>query len=105
MSASMTRFSDAVYHRKERFEFGKTIFTRRMLRVLLLIDGEKSVSDISETLNTNAYNLMPDFAKLVKLGLIQTEGGIISAGIADLIYSDDNQASAAQAMPSSSAIL
>lgn len=88
MSANMTRFTDAVYHRKERYDFGKTVFTRRMLKVLLLVDGERTVSGVSKILSTDSYALMPDFAKLVKLGLIQTEGGIISAGISDLFYSE-----------------
>lgn len=86
MSSDMTKFSDAVYHKKDRYDFGETIFTRRELKILVLIDGEMSVADISASLLTDISTLMGDFIKLVQLGLIQTEGGIVSTGIADLTF-------------------
>ena len=88
MSSDMTKFSDAVYHKKDKYDFGETIFTRRELKILMLVDGEKSVSDISTSLSTGISTLMGDFIKLVQLGLIQTEGGIVSSGTADLIFAD-----------------
>ena len=88
MSSDMTRFVDAIYHRKENYDFAKTEFSRRELKILLAIDGGKSVAEISALLSTDTSVLVPDFAKLVRLGLIQTEGGIISEGTSDLIYFD-----------------
>ena len=88
MSSDVTRFSDAVYHKQSSYDFGETLFTRRELKILLLIDGDKSVADIASTLSTDINTLMADFIKLVKLGLIQTEGGIVSSGISDLILDD-----------------
>ena len=89
MSSEMTKFSDAVYHKKDRYDFVETIFTRRELKILMLIDGEKDVSEISASLSTGISTLMADFIKLVQLGLIQTEGGIVSTGLSDLTF-DDN---------------
>ncbi len=88
MSSNMTRFTDAVYHRKDRYDFGKTIFTRRMLKILLLVDGKKTVANISTILSIETNSLIPEFSNLVKLGLIQTQGGIISAGVSDLFYEE-----------------
>ncbi len=88
MNSEMTKFSDAVYHKKDRYDFGETIFTRRELKILMLIDGEKNVSDISTSLSADISTLMGDFIKLVQLGLIQTEGGIVSTGLADLTFTD-----------------
>jgi predicted transcriptional regulator len=88
MNSEMTKFSDAIYHKKDRYDFAETIFTRRELKILALVDGEKSVSDISTSLSTDISTLMGDFIKLVQLGLIQTEGGIVSSGAADLIFND-----------------
>ncbi len=106
MSSNMTRFTDAIYHRKNRYDFRETVFTRRMLKILLLIDGRKTVSEISRILSIETYHLMPEFAHLVKLGLIQTEGGLFSAGVADLFYSDsaENQPEFTMSRLSSSAI-
>ena len=86
MSSEMTKFSDAVYHKKDRYDFGETIFTRRELKILMMIDGEKNVSDIAASLSTTISTLMGDFIKLVQLGLIQTEGGIVSTGFTDLTF-------------------
>ena len=88
MSSDMTKFSDAVYHKKDRYDFGETIFTRRELKILMLIDGEKDVSEISTSLSTDISTIMADFIKLVQLGLIQTEGGIVSTGLSDLTFDD-----------------
>lgn len=88
MRTSMTPFSEAVYHRQDFYDFEATEFTRRELKVLLLIDGERTVSDIAQLLATDSNTLMPAIASLVRLNLIQTEQGIVSTGIADLIYSD-----------------
>ncbi len=84
----MTRFSDAVYHRKDKYEFGMTVFTRRDLKVLLLIDGKKTIAEISGILASDVSSLVPHFVRLVQLGLIQTEDGSISAGVDDLILSE-----------------
>lgn len=86
MDSEMTKFSDAVYHKKNRYDFGETIFTRRELKILILIDGEKNVSDISAALSSDISTLMGDFIKLVQLGLVQTEGGIVSTSTADLTF-------------------
>ncbi len=88
MGSDMTKFTDAVYQKKESYDFGKTEFSRRELKILLTIDGEKSVAEIAEKLSSDSTALMPDFARLVKLGLIQTEGGIISAGVSDVLFND-----------------
>ena len=88
MSSDVTGFSDAVYHKQSSYDFVETIFTRRELKILLLIDGTKSVADIANALSMDIATLMADFIKLVKLGLIQTEGGIVSSGISDLILDD-----------------
>ena len=88
MGSTMTKFSDAVYHRQELNKFGEMEFSRRELKILILLDGEKSVSDVAESLSAKPYALMPAFANLVKKGLIQTEGDIISAGDTDIVYSD-----------------
>lgn len=90
MSSTMTKFSDAVYHRRDSYDFAMTVFSRKELKVLLLIDGKKTISAISRLLETDAHSLMPQIVKLVKLGLIQTEGGIISSGATDLIFSEKN---------------
>ncbi len=84
----MTRFSDAVYHRKDRYDFAMTVFTRKDLKVLLLIDGRKTVAEISGIFASDASALMPQFAKLVKLGLIQTEDGSITAEATDPVFSE-----------------
>ncbi len=88
MSSDMTKFTEAVYQKMESYDFGKTEFSRRELKILLIIDGKKSVAEIAETLSSDSTVLMPDFARLVKLGLIQTEGGIMSAGISDVVFND-----------------
>jgi len=56
------------------------------LKILMLIDGERNVSEISTLLSSEISTLMVDFIKLVQLGLIQTEGGIVSTGMADLTF-------------------
>jgi len=84
----MTRFSDAVYHRKDKYDFGMTVFTRRDLKVLLLIDGKKTVAEISGILASDTSSLTPHFVRLVQLGLIQTEDGSVSAEVDDLIFSE-----------------
>lgn len=86
MSTTMTKFSDAVYHKKEMYDFDKMEFSRRELKILLLVNGSKTVADISTLLSEDYSTLMPDFARLVQLGLIQTEGGIVSAGTSDIMY-------------------
>lgn len=88
MSSDVSKFTDAVYQKKQNYDFGKTDFTRRELKILLTIDGKKSVAEVACLLASDADTLMPDFARLVKLGLIQTEGGIISAGISDVLISE-----------------
>ena len=88
MSATMTRFSDAIYHRTEKYTFSITEFTRRELRVLFLMDGKNTVSDIADILSADPYKLLPDVAKLVQLGVIQTEGEIFSADTAALVFSE-----------------
>jgi len=88
MNRDMIRFSDAVYLKKEKYDFESTEFTRRELKVLLLIDGTRTVSEIAELLSADPYPLMPSFAKLIMLGLIQTDGGIISGGVNDIFFSD-----------------
>ncbi|MEE4243055.1 MAG: hypothetical protein V2I36_16455 [Desulfopila sp.] len=88
MSTTMTRFSDAVYQRTENYSFATTEFTRRELRILLLMNGKKTVSAIADILKTDSERLLPDVAKLVRLGLIQTEGEIYSADTAALVFSE-----------------
>ncbi len=88
MSSDVSKFTDAVYHKKQNYDFGKTDFTRRELKILLAIDGKKSVAEVASRLSSDVSTLMPDFARLVKLGLIQTEGGIVSAGISDVLISE-----------------
>lgn len=88
MSSNVMKFSDAVYSRQSSFDFGRTEFTRRELKVLLAIDGDKTVAQIADLLSSDAATLMTDFAKLVKLGLIQTDCLITSAGVSDLIFND-----------------
>lgn len=93
MGSTITKFSDAVYHRQENYDFGVTEFTRRELQLLLTIDGIKSVSEISALLSQDYASLMPDFAKLVRLGLIQTEDNIISTEMTDLIFNESDDTS------------
>ncbi len=88
MSATMTRFSDAIYHRTDNYTFRITEFTRRELRVLLLVDGKNTISDIADILSADPYKLLPDVAKLVQLSLIQTEGEIFSADTTALVFSE-----------------
>ena len=90
MSVETTTFADAVYHKKDRYDFEETLFTRRELKILLMIDGNKSVADIAQSLSTDIATLMAEFIKLVKLGLIQTEGGIVSTGSSDLIFDNSS---------------
>ena len=90
MAANVIRFTDAVYHRQNRYDFQDTLFSRRMLKILLLIDGKRPVEEISQELSTPIHTLMPEFASLVKLGLIQTKESIVSAGVSDLVFSDAN---------------
>lgn len=93
MSSDMTNFIDAIYHKKESYDFGKTDFTRREIKVLLSIDGQKSVAEIAELLALDIRALMPDIARLVKLGLIQTEGEIISEDISNVFINDTSEPS------------
>lgn len=86
MTSNMTQFSNAVYHRKEKYDFELTEFTRRELKVILLADGKRTVDEISALLGTTPYSLLPDFANLVRLNLMQTEGGIMSSDAADLLF-------------------
>lgn len=91
MNSNMIGFSDAVYHRKDKYDFGMTIFSPMDLKVLVLIDGKRTVSEIAGILSSDAYSLMPQFVKLVKLRIIHTEDGIISAGAADLVFSEPSR--------------
>ncbi len=93
MSSEMTNFTDAIYHKKESYDFGKTDFTRREIKVLLSINGKKSVAEIAELLVIDIRVLMPDIARLVKLGLIQTEGEIIFKDISDVFINDSSEPS------------
>jgi hypothetical protein len=88
MSTTMTRFSDAIYYRTEKYTFRTTEFTRRQLRVLFLMDGKNTLSDIADILSADPYKLLPDVAKLVQLGLIQTDAEIFSADTAALVFSE-----------------
>ena len=86
MGSDMTRFTDAIYHRQDWYDFEETVFSRRMLKILLLIDGKRTATEISETLSIEPHTLMPEFAHLVELELIHTKTGIISAGVSGLFY-------------------
>ena len=91
MTANVIRFTDAVYHRKDRYDFEEMTFTRRMLKILLLLDGNRTVEEISQTLSTPIHILMPEFASLVRNGLIQTEDSIVSTDASEIVFSDASQ--------------
>lgn len=88
MESNVTRFTDAIYHRQDSYDFEETDFSRRMLKVFFLVDGNRTVTEISELLNIDPHTLMPEFANLVKIELIQTKKGIISAGLSGLFSSN-----------------
>lgn len=93
MHSTTTKFGDAVYYKKEYYTFGPTVFSRQELRILLNIDGEKTVSDIANILHTKTSAITPDFARLITLGLIQTDEEIISSDISDMFYEENSNIS------------
>lgn len=88
MGLNMTKFTGAIYHRHDWYDFKETVFSHRMLKILLLIDGKRTVAEISEILSIETYTLMPEFANLLEMGLIQTKVGAISSEISSLLYSN-----------------
>lgn len=86
MSPTANSFANAVYTRHEIYDFSATIFSRRELKVLLMINGRRSVSHIARMLGTGQATLKPVFARLVRLGLIQTEETLVSTDEADLFF-------------------
>ena len=88
MQSAMTRFSDAVYHMRDLSDLGMTQFSYRELKVLLLIDGTRSVAEVAGLLGTEPSSIVPAFARLIQLGLIQTEESIVSTDTAEVLYED-----------------
>ena len=100
MDANMTKCSEAIYYKNETYTFGKTEFTRRQLKILLFLDGQRNVGDVADILRTDTSSLMPDFAKLLKLGLIQTDGIKVSSDdVPELIFDDSSSRSKSYSAP------
>ena len=91
MGLNKTGFTDAIYHRQDCFDFEETVFSFRMLKTLLLVDGKRSAAEISEILSIETYALMPEFANLVEMGLIQTKVRVIPAGVSGLFCSNNTE--------------
>ncbi len=92
MRPTVTSFSNAVYHRPDRYHLPATIFSRLELKVLLMVNGRRSVTYIARLLGTNSTALKPVFARLVKLSLIQTEDTLVSTDEADLFLEKKEEA-------------
>lgn len=88
MGLNKTGFTDTIYHRQDWYDFEETVFSFRMLKILLLIDGERTTAKISEILSIETYTLMPEFANLIEMGLIQIKTRTISAASSGLFYSN-----------------
>jgi len=91
MSPRVNGFSKTVYHRQGSYDLAPTIFSRRELKVLIMVNGRRSVSHIAKITGTDPATLKPVFARLVQLGLIQTEDTLVPKDETDLFLDKEEE--------------
>ncbi len=89
MHTATTLFRDAIYHKEKVYTFGPTDFNGRELKTLFLINGKRTIQEISHVLGLSEDDIRPVISRLTQLSIIQTEDDVMSEDLYDVVFGDE----------------